>query len=174
MTDTHIETILPPEVEAQLARGEGLVPRCPAAEPFTGRKGEGIFCRIEKQKLHMKGSAIAIACFCCHEYGECPTWQTAQDEPDVVERQDKARDEKAVERQSQRHIETGFRTDTPEEREHAKWMETELKRQETEELPDEQAVRGQSGILLPPGFELEDGPGDDPGTTDEGGDDGTD
>lgn len=154
MSETPLPTILPPSVQAKLDRGEPMTVVCPAGEPAQNRHNgrQGVFCKIERQMLTLAGSPLAVAVLCCDAYHTCPTWQKDQDDQSAVERQHKVVDQRVQERITEDHIEHGVRFDDREERKHAKWMEEELRRQESEPLPDDEAARGQGQILLPPGF----------------------
>ena len=152
--ETPVPVILPPEVQAKIDRGEPMTVRCPAGEPIRDRRGhQGVLCKIEREPLSLAGSAIAIACFCCHEYGECPTWQADQDEDPVVKRQHMATEQRRQDRLTEGQVAHGVRIDDREEREHHEWMEEELRRQESGDYPHEEDEKGQSSIVLPPGYD---------------------
>lgn len=159
MSEMPLPTVLPPSVQAKLDRGEPLKVVCPAGEPAQNpRNGrQGVFCKIERQMLTLAGSPLAVAVLCCDAYHTCPSWQADQDDEREVARKHKVIDQRAQERITEDHIEHGVRFDDREERKHAKWMEDELRRQESEPTPDEDVSRGQGQILLPPGFERDEG-----------------
>lgn len=159
--ETPIPVILPPEVQAKIDRGEPMTVQCPAGEAIRDRRGhQGVFCKIEKQPLSLAGSAVAVACFCCFEYQECPTWQADFDEDPIVERQHKATEKRHQERLTEDQIEHGVRFDDREERDFATWLEDELRRQDASDYPHEELPSGNPSILLPPGYEAGKGEGD--------------
>lgn len=151
-----IPVILPPEVQAKIDRGEPMTVRCPAGEPIRDRRGhQGVLCKIEREPLSLANSAIAIAMLCCHDYQECPTWQASVDEDPVVERQHKATEQRKQDRLTEDQVAHGVRFDDRDDREHHAWMEEELRRQESGEDPPEEDTKGQSSIVLPPGYETD-------------------
>lgn len=160
--ETTLPVILPPEVQAKLDRGEPMTVACPAGEPVQDRQTgrQGVFCKIERQPLTLAGSPLAVACFCCHEYHNCPSWQAAVDKDPAVERQYKATEQRKQDRLTEDQIEHGVRFDDREERDFAAWMEGEIKLQASSDYPhEEEPARGQSSILLPPGYEAGKGEG---------------
>jgi len=163
--ETPLPVVLPPEVQARIDRAEPMTVVCPAGEPIRDHRGhQGVLCKIERAPLSLAGSALAIACYCCHEYHECPTWQADQDEDPAVERQHKATERRRQERLTEDQVEHGVRFDDREERDFAKWMEGELELQNSGDYPhEEESALGQSSILLPPGYQAGQGEGDDDG-----------
>lgn len=163
--DVRPPTVLPPEVQAKLDRREPMTVVCPAGEPVRDRKTgrQGVFCKIEDDSLTLAESAIAVACFCCHEYTECPSWQADRDNDPVVERQRQAKAQRKQDRLTERQVETGMRVDDREERDFAEWVEEEVALQNDPNYDTDQG-HDKSELLLPPGYEA--GLGE--GSTDDG------